>query len=122
MVALICEAGIKVAMLSVPAAQAQTVADQLVEAGVQGDLELRPHHAQPAGGREGEQYRPIDSPATHGILFERAGGVRKTANSMTACGFRTPSCCLRNLKGNITDCEGDRAHVRSDIVRESPTH
>ena len=40
--ALIQEAGIKVAMLAVPAAQAQAVADQLVEAGVQAILNYAP--------------------------------------------------------------------------------
>jgi redox-sensing transcriptional repressor len=39
---LIQEAGIKVAMLAVPAAQAQAVADQLVEAGVKAILNYAP--------------------------------------------------------------------------------
>ena len=48
LVPVIRENEIKVAMLTVPAAAAQKVAEELVRAGIRLDLELRPRPAQPA--------------------------------------------------------------------------
>ena len=68
MVPYIRQAGIKVAMITVPANQAQEVADQLVEAGVKAILNYAPTSINVPPDVRCAVYRSGDPPAAHDLL------------------------------------------------------